>query len=46
MDEDLNAKANEINAKVEEAVQGLTEQGDAVKSALEEAKSRLKSLTE
>ena len=46
LDEDLNAKVNEINSQVEEAIQGLTEQGDAVQSALEDAKSRLKSLTE
>ena len=46
MDEDLNSKVNEINSKVEEAVQGLADQGEAVQSALEDAKSRLKALTE
>ena len=46
MDEELNDKVNEINLQVEEAVQGLAEQSDAVKSAVEEARARLKALTE
>ena len=46
MDEELSAEVNKINSEIEEAVQGLSDQSNAVKSAVEEAKARLKALTE